>query len=264
MSSFESKPPTVSAVRVGALGYVEFDHQARRNAMTIAMWKSLPGVCAELQNDDSIRVVILRGAGLHAFVSGADISEFSDDYRPGTAAYNEMVSVAYAAVSGIAKPTIAQIDGFCVGGGLAIAANADFRIAADNSQFGLPPARLGVGYSPTGIGALVDLVGPAAVNEMVFTADLIDSDTAARWGLVNHVVPVAELGGFVESKALSIAQRAPMSQHAAKLAVRAHLDSTDGNHAAAEAAAESCLTSADYREGIVAFNEKRAPRFIGS
>jgi enoyl-CoA hydratase len=264
MSSPETSPGSVSAVKAGELGYVEFDHQARRNAMSIAMWRALPDVCAELQNDDSVRVVILRGAGMEAFVSGADISEFNDTHRPGTAGYNTLVGEAYAAVAALRKPTIAQIDGYCVGGGLAIAASTDFRIAADNSSFGLPPARLGVGYSPSGIGALVDLIGPAAVNEMVFSADLIDAETAARWGLVNHVVPVAELGAFVEARALAIAARAPMSQYAAKLAVRAHLDPTSANHTAAHDAAEACLHSADYAEGIVAFNEKRAPRFTGS
>lgn len=255
---------SITAITDGAIGYIEFNNEKRRNAMTVNMWRALPAACTEMQNDHAIRVVVLRGAGPDAFVSGADISEFTEDYRPGTEEYNQMVGQAYDSVAGMTKPTIAQIHGFCVGGGLAIAASADFRIAAEDSQFGLPPARLGVGYSPTGIGSLVDLIGPAAVNEMVFTADLIDAVTAARWGLVNHVVGVGELGTFVRAKAATIARRAPMSQYAAKLAVQAHLSPTDANRSAATAAADACLVSADYREGVAAFNDKRSADFTGS
>lgn len=232
--------------------------------MTVEMWSALPEACAELGKNPSVRVVVLKGAGTEAFISGADISQFTDDHRPGTAGYNEMVQNAYAAVAQLAKPTISQIRGYCVGGGLAIACNTDFRIAAVGSRFGLPPARLGVGYSPAGIGALVDLVGPAAVNEMVFTADLIDSATAARWGLVNHIVPVDELAGFVAKMANSIASRAPLSQYAAKRAVLAHLDPTEANREAARLAAQDCLTSEDYAEGIAAFVGKRPAKFKGS
>lgn len=255
---------TVSVSTDGPIGYIEFDHQARHNAMTLSMWTALVPACQQLQHDAVVGVVVLKGAGDDAFISGADISQFTDKSRPGTDDYNAIVAEAYNAVANLTKPTIAQIDGFCVGGGLAIACNADFRIAAAGSQFGLPPARLGVGYSPTGIGALVDLIGPAAVREMVYTADLIDSDTAARWGFVNHVVNKEELHEFVANKARTIASRAPMSQYAAKLAVTAHLDDSESSHKAAEAAAAACLTSNDYAEGIAAFIAKRPPKFTGS
>lgn len=259
-----SNSGTVSVSIEGPVGYVEFDHQKRRNAMTVEMWSALPAACRELGENPLVRVLVLKGAGTEAFISGADISQFTNDHRPGTAGYNEMVREAYAAVGELAKPTIAQIQGYCVGGGLAIACSTDFRIAAEGSTFGLPPARLGVGYSPAGIGALVDLVGPAAVNEMVFTADLIDSATAARWGLVNHVVRAEELQSFVARMANSIASRAPMSQYAAKLAVVAHLNPSETNREAAHQAAEDCLRSQDYAEGIAAFVEKRPAKFKGS
>ncbi len=259
-----SMAPRVSVTVEGPVGYLEFDHQRRRNAMTVEMWSALPAACAELENDESVRVVVLKGAGEEAFISGADISQFTDEHRPGTDRYNQMVAQAYAAIGNLPKPTIAQVRGYCVGGGLAIACNTDFRIGANDSKFGLPPAGLGVGYSPAGIGALVDLIGPAAVNEMVFTADLIDSATAARWGLINHVVPAAELDDFVNAKARSIAARAPMSQYAAKLAVNAHLSPSDQTRQAAAKAAEACLGSNDYLEGIAAFVEKRPAKFTGS
>ena len=138
------------------------------------------------------------------------------------------------------------------------------RIASLDARFGLPPARLGVGYSPAGLAQLVDLVGPGAVNEMVFTADLIDASTAARWGLVNHVVARTELESFVLSKAATIAARAPMSIQAAKLSVKARLSGDPQDWFRANEAAAACLGSNDYREGIRAFGEKRSPDFKGN
>ncbi len=246
----------------GSIGWLVFDHEARRNAMTIDMWTAVPGLCAELEANDDVRAVVLRGAGELAFIAGADISQFKES-RSGASStnYDEATANAYGAIADLAKPTIAMIHGFCFGGGLAIALSADIRYAADDAQFCLPPAKLSIGYPPSGIGTVVDLLGPAIAKEMVYTADTYDAETARHWGLANKVLPKAELEDFVRERCAMMATRAPLSQLAAKVAVAAHLGLADPE--AASAAARRCFVSDDYAEGVTSFLEKRPPVFTG-
>ncbi len=249
----------------GSIGWLIFDHEARRNAMTLEMWQAVPSLCQELANTPPVRVVVVRGAGERAFVAGADISQFGEQRTPDNAEiYSQATTAASQAILAIPKPVIAMIHGFCIGGGLALALACDIRYAADDCRFGLPPAKLGIGYGIDGIRELVDLVGPSVTKEIIFTADLFDGSTALRWGLLNRVIPKNKLEAFVRKQCATMASRAPLSQEAAKVAVAHTLESgfTTASPAVADII-ERCMASRDYQEGVAAFLDKRPPRFEG-
>ena len=230
------------------------------------MWDELAAAANELANDNNIRVVVIRGAGDVAFAAGADISQFENARSNANENrdYDGAITLAYQSLSGMNKPLIALIHGFCLGAGMAISLNADFRIAADDAQFAVPAARLGLGYSHAGIGTLVGLVGPSAAKRIFFMADRLDAQEALQVGLVNRVVPKAELDDTVADWANRISQNAPLTIAAAKEAVRQwskpdHLR----DFAQADAMVRACFESDDYRAGVDAFMNKRSPQFKG-
>jgi enoyl-CoA hydratase len=242
----------------GSVGIITIDNPARRNAMDLAMYAAVPGAIASLLADDALRVVVLRGAGDAAFGAGSDISEFRAE-RTGARAerYNATEAAAARAIEEIPVPVVALIHGACMGGGVGLALCADLRYAADDARFAVTPARLGVGYPPESMGRLVAAIGAPRAMELVFTARVIDAVEAHRIGLVNDVVPKAELDARIDALAAGIAALAPLSLRAAKAAARAPASDE------ASTAARRCYDSADYLEGIDAHLSKRAPRFEG-
>ncbi len=242
------------------VGRVTFNNPDKRNAMSLDMWDGLVAALDLLERDAGVRVLVLTGAGDKAFVSGADISQF-DKVRADASAqveYDRQTRAGRARLAAFARPVVARIRGFCLGGGLAIALMADLRIAAAESQFGIPASRLGVAYAAEMVRQLVAVVGPAHARMLLYTGARIDAAEAARIGLVNRVVADAELDDVVRDLARGIADNAPLSIRAAKLAV------ANGDAAAIDAAVAACFDSADYREGRAAFRDKRAPRFTGA
>ncbi|HEY8050572.1 MAG TPA: enoyl-CoA hydratase [Ramlibacter sp.] len=260
------KTDKMIAQKDGAIGWITFNNPARRNAVSVAMWEALGEIVADYAADDAIRVIVLKGAGDKAFVSGADISEF-DEKRSTvetTRAYNEISQRSTAALNDVDKPTIAMIRGWCVGGGVSLALCCDMRIAAEGSSFAVPAAKLGLGYAFEGVRKLVQLVGPSFAREIFYTARQFTVQEAAAMGLVNRIVPADELEAYVRGYAATIAENAPLTVASIKtLVAQALKDESERDPGLCRGVVDRCFASADYVEGRTAFMEKRKPRFLG-
>ncbi len=254
------------AAKDGAIGWMTFDHPERRNAVTQDMWLQIGEILEDFAKDEAIRVVVLTGTGDRAFVSGADISQFGANRRNAAevAESNRLTNAARQALASFPKPTLAMIRGYCLGGGLAIALMCDLRFAAEGSTFGIPAARLGVGYAAPSVDLLQALVGPAYTREILFTGRRFTGEEALRMGLINRLLPSAELAPQVQEYAAMIGANAPLTIRAAKLASTELLkDDTTRDLALVQSAVEACFNSTDYQEGRTAFMEKRPPAFTG-
>ncbi|ASM71325.1 MULTISPECIES: enoyl-CoA hydratase [Roseobacteraceae] len=258
-------PQVIAHIKDG-IGWMVFSNPRRRNAVTFNMWRQIPDIIARFAQDDSVRVVALRGEGTSSFISGADISEFAElrNTPEQVAAYDAVGAQAGAAIAGIMKPTVAVIRTWCVGGGLGTALGCDLRIAAEDTGFAVPAAKLGLGYRYAGIKTLVDIVGPANAAEIFYSARQYTADEALRMGLINRILPADGFDDAAESYLRDITRNAPLTMKAVKMALRGVLKQPEpADLREIDEAVAACFQSEDYAEGRAAFAEKRPPEFKG-
>jgi enoyl-CoA hydratase len=252
------------ARKEGGVGWMTFNNPERHNAVSMEMWVAAEKILADFAADPAIRVVVVTGAGGKAFVSGADISKFESERSSKEAvdAYAAQTEKVYGGLHVFPKPTIALIRGHCIGGGVALAVCCDMRICNDAANFAVPAAKLGLGYGIKGISKLMALVGPSFTKEIFFTAKRFNAKQAEVMGLVNRVLPDAELDAFVADYAETIAGNAPLTVASVKRIVHEALKAAPDESLSERLVAE-CFASQDYIEGRRAFMEKRKPNFLG-
>ena len=249
----------------GAIATLTFNRPEARNAMTWEMYDDLVAACERVESDNAIRVLVFRGAGGKAFVAGTDIAQFQNfKNRDDGVKYEERLDGVLDRLERVTKPTIAQVEGVAAGGGCAIALTCDLRVATPEASFGIPIARtLGNCLSGTSYSRLLDMMGPGAVKDMLFTGRLIGGAEAHSLGIVNRLVPAGEIEATVRALAAGIAANAPLTLRATKEMIRRVL--AKRRLAAGDDAdmVEMCYTSADFREGVTAFLAKRKPVWTG-
>jgi enoyl-CoA hydratase/carnithine racemase len=252
------------AEKDGVIGWMIFNQPEKHNAVSYEMWAAVPDILEDFAQDDDIRVVVLKGAGKRSFISGADISQFEKNRssEETTAIYNAATEKATKTLETLGKPTIAMINGYCIGGGCSVAISCDLRIAADFSTFAIPAAKLGLGYGYGGVKKLVDLVGPSYTKEIFYTARQFSAEEAQLMGLINRVVPKDQLESYVREYAGTIGGNAPMTIRTLKATVaEAVTDPERRDLGKISRMIEECFASGDYKEGRTAFMEKRKPQF---
>ena len=249
--------------RADRLAVVTVNRPAARNAMTFEMYEGLHDLCERLDADDGVRVVILRGAGDKAFVSGTDIRQFQTfRTKEDALGYEARLSRVLDRLAGMRKPTIAMIQGDAVGGGLFMSLACDLRLAAEHARFGVPIARtLGNFAAPASLALMIATVGPVRAREMVITARLISAPEARTMGLVDHVYPLAELEARVRELAARVAEHAPLTLAAVKEATRRYIAGVAPKDL--EDLILSCYLSEDFQEGVRAFLDKRKANWKG-
>ncbi len=246
---------------------VTINRPGQRNAVTYEMWRQLAALMANVGADPDVRVVVIRGAGTQAFSAGADIAEFEEQRKNSAMAikYHAAVEEAFEAVANLPKPTIAMVAGFCVGGGLELAIATDLRIAADNSRFGMPTAKLGIVMPHWEMSRLVRLVGAGRAMDIVLTARIVEAEEALRIGMISRLVPLAEIEQYTAQVADEIAAYAPLSHRWHKQILETVLcnPGLDGLTAEEAELPFACFDTEDFQEGRRAFLEKRKPQFRG-
>ena len=251
----------------GVIARIIFNQPEKRNAVSLEMWEAVEAALDAFEVDPEVRILILSGAGGKAFVSGADISKFESERasEEGVARYNATTKRVYDKLEAFPKPTIAQINGFCIGGGVALSLSCDMRICGKGSQFAVPAAKLGLGYGFPGINRLVNVVGPSFAKEIFFTARRFDAEESRVMGLVNRVVEDEDVAQVAEDTAKMIAANAPMTVASVKFIVGETLkDESKRDEEECARRVKACFDSQDSVEGRRAFLEKRKPQFVGA
>jgi len=249
----------------GQVLHIRFNNPEKHNALSVDMWEAVPPLLDKAAKDDNVRMVVLSGEGGKSFVSGADISQF-EDMRAAKEAVKKYEAMAEAALQGIyefEKPTVACIQGYCIGGGVNVAICCDIRIASSNSTFAIPAAKLGLGYRYSAMKNLTDLVGPGHAKDIFFTARRLDAAEALRIGLINRVADADKLDALLAEYTTAICQNAPLTIKAGKRIIRDVLKTGDADMDLARKLILDCFESDDYAEGRRAFMEKRKPVFKG-
>ena len=266
MTDYVSPTDRVQVRLDGAALHIVFANPARHNALSVDMWGAVPPLLAQAEADQRVRLVVFSGAGEKAFVSGADISQF-EDQRAAQEAVKHYEALAEGALMGIhrfPKPTLACIRGWCIGGGVNVAISCDIRIAASDAVFGIPAARLGLGYRYSALKNLVDLIGVGAAKDLFYTARRIGAAEALRLGLVSRVAAAGDLPALLAEYTGAIGENAPLTVQAAKVIVGEILKpSPELDMQRCRELILGCFQSEDYAEGRRAFMEKRRPVFKG-
>jgi enoyl-CoA hydratase/carnithine racemase len=254
------------ARKEGRVGTMTFNNPERHNAVSLEMWQAARSILDDFASDEEVRVVVVTGAGGKAFVSGADISRFESERATEEAVqrYNSIAQGFYSRLYDFPKPTLAQIAGYCIGGGLNLAIACDLRFCSEGSRFALPAAKLGLGYGYAGLKRFFDTIGPSYTKDIFFSARQFGAAEALAMGVVNKVLPEAELAPFVAGYADTIAENAPLTIAAIKqTAIEALKPESERNLKLADEMVARCFASADYIEGRTAFMQKRKPQFTG-
>jgi enoyl-CoA hydratase/carnithine racemase len=255
----------LSRVKDG-VGYITFNNPEKHNAVSIEMWDALEQILDGFRSSQEIRVIVLSGAGGKAFVSGADISKFDKERssKEAVLSYNKRTQKVYENLETFPKPTIAMIDGYCIGGGLNLAVCCDIRICSEKSKFAMPAAKLSLGYPFSSIKRLFDVMGPGMAKHFMFTAEKISASEALACGLVQKLVSEDSIDSYVKDYALIIANNAPLTIKAMKqIGIEISKNSDERDLLLCEKLASACFDSEDYKEGRKAFMEKRKPNFQG-
>ena len=260
-----AKEKMLSRVEDG-IGYITFNNPEKHNAVSIEMWDALENILDDFRGNQNIRVIVLNGAGGKSFVSGADISKFDKERssKDAVLSYNKRTQKVYENLETFPKPTIAMINGYCIGGGLNVAVCCDIRICSEKSKFAMPAAKLSLGYPFSSIKRLFDVMGPGMAKHFMFTAEKITADEALSCGLVQKLVKEEDLELFVKDYASTISKNAPLTIKAMKqIGIEISKNPDDRNLLLCEQLASACFDSEDYKEGRRAFMEKRSANFKG-
>lgn len=260
----DAAEPTGLRVEIdGGVATLWIDRAEKRNSFTYAMWREVPELLASLETDERVRVLVVRGAGDSAFSAGGDIEEFQRVRSTTETArnYTQASEGAEAALAEFPKPTIAMVHGWCVGGGCEVAVACDFRICEPGARFSIAQAKLGLLYGVRPTKRLVDVVGAPVAKYILYSGEVLDAAEALRVGLVHRVAAREALEQAVYDFAATLSSRAQLPVRGSKLIIQEILDGRTEPSERVEQLMHDSYESDDYREGVRAFVERRAPRF---